>query len=448
MATPALVQALPPAHRAESLPVLVRPGDGQVIVSDYQLRQDAQHIELGWLADPMTFGYQLVARPVEGKVEVAGYVPNEAIKRHVLEVARASATATVVDQLKLHPSLAVRTPGNTTGDLRKEAASLLLEAFPGQASNFALEAEPDGKVVVTGSVGSVEDKLAVSKRLRRLGGCTCVENRLAIGAVASMTRPAPVAVPVPVAAAPQVTEVASPVPVAPVSRADRTTWMQPTPTSWVQTPAPVPASTGIAQASVQTSEPLPVILPVKAEEPALPVPARTQPVPEPSGATPLLHATTAPAAPPPMPKPLSEETKTVAALMPSHESPTLLHKEPSAPEGGAYVSTGVILRKSEKAPPSPEAGGAYVSKGTMIITRHSSAPAEPVAVPVAALRQRIAAVCGKAVHDLELVPLAEGKVEVRFKAASAADGERLTAQIVAIPELAPYQLSFQVRLDH
>jgi hypothetical protein len=124
-------------------------------------------------------------------------------------------------------------------------------------------------------------------------------------------------------------------------------------------------------------------------------------------------------------------------------------KDAAAPAGG-YVSTGVILRKSaspEAAPKPAAAGGApYVSTGTMIVSHHASHAAP--AVPTDALKHCVEAVCGKAAHDVKVVATADNKVEVRFKTASAAEGDRLIPKLAALPEFGPYQVAFQVELDH
>jgi hypothetical protein len=185
-------------------------------------------------------------------------------------------------------------------------------------------------------------------------------------------------------------------------------------------------------------------IPEPAPKPTWNVPPMTAPA--------TLLAQPAPLAPVAAPNCLPEGATTVAALMPAPEPANLPKKEAGPPAGSAYVSSGVILRKSEPTPPAPTstpaAGAPYVSKGTMVVSRQGSTPTGGEAVPVAVLQRRVEQVCGRAAKNIEVVALSDNKVEVRFIVVSARDGEQLSARIVAIPELAPYQVSFQVRLDH
>jgi hypothetical protein len=415
MATPVLGQSLRPGVAVAGPAVQVRHDNQPAGATDLQLQLEAVRVELGWLSDPRTFGYQLVAHPLAGTVEARGYVPNEAVKQHALAVARARAGCAVVDRLKVHPDLVQRTGGGSAEELRGAALVLLAEAFPEAAGGFVVQALPDGEVTVSGTVASLADKLAVSRRLRHLGACTCVANRLEVGTVARM----PLREPAPVASAARGVQQTSwqlpddqswgqpstPTPVAAPPRLDPVPKGHPAAVSWSDTGKPArpinwAPTTGVTQAVLKTDKPLPPLTQVRAEEPAP-------------------------------------------------------RKETAAPAGG-YVSAGVILRKSSSADTAPQSaagtkpaadpGAPYVSSGTMILAHHISQAAS--AVPTAALKRRVEAVCGLAAHDVEVVAQPGNKVEVRFRTGNATDTDRLTAKIVGLPEFGPYEVSFQVQLEH
>jgi hypothetical protein len=436
MTSPVLAQPVPAAAGVPA--ARVREADRRGGEADDRARREAALVELGWGADPRTFACRLTAHPVGGAVEVRGYVPNEATRLHALAIAHASTALAVVDQLTVYPNLSQRKDGDFGYALRQGALTLLAGAFPDQAGAFLVCAQPDGQVTVSGTVRTLDDKVAVSRRLRSLAGCTCVINELDVNpgaaALPPQVAPRPTALPAPVA---------------------RTANNLPAPGPVVPRVAPPPA---VMQTAFQTPAPLPQ-----------PPPANTE-------ATPAAWAGVVPEKQATAPSPEPEPNRAVPA--------------PSDPPAGGYVSTGVLLHKraevpanvtpttAEAAPPAvvsapavvrppaveqviapeppappaaprPVAESAlpYVSSGTMVVAR-AAPPSAPVStVPVAALKRRIEGVCGRSAHDIQVVPLAENKLEVRLKVASIADGGRLSAKIMGIKELARYRVSFQVRVD-
>jgi hypothetical protein len=133
-------------------------------------------VEIAWLADPVTFPYYLEARATANSLEVRGYVPNQAVRDHALNLARVYAALPIVDAVKEHPSLLVKPGQMSPQQLHNAVASALREALPRQAPQLQARCDPDGKVVVTGSVQTSEERLLVSHALRRLYGCTSVQN--------------------------------------------------------------------------------------------------------------------------------------------------------------------------------------------------------------------------------------------------------------------------------
>ena len=157
--------------------------DGQPVtgpVLDSHTILEEMKVELALLADPMTFGCNLSPK-LDGKAMlVRGYVPNEKVRDHALEIARTSTHLPVADGLKIHPSLAMRGAGVAVAVLQQGAEELLAEEFPEIASSIEIKATVTGQITLTGSARSFEEKLAVSQRLRRLNGCTSVINQLKV----------------------------------------------------------------------------------------------------------------------------------------------------------------------------------------------------------------------------------------------------------------------------
>lgn len=133
-------------------------------------------IELAWLADPVTFPYFLEARASGASLEVRGFVPNKAVREKALNIARVHCPLKVVDAMKEHGSLAVPPASRSPEQLKNAVQTALREAFPKHYQNLQVQCFPGGMVQVSGTVMSYDQKLAVSQSLRRLHGCTSINN--------------------------------------------------------------------------------------------------------------------------------------------------------------------------------------------------------------------------------------------------------------------------------
>ena len=138
------------------------------------------NVEVAWLADPVTFPYYLEAHADARQLEVRGYVPTKAVREHALRIAQVYSSLPVADAMREHPSLLVRPTQMSPQQLQNSVQSSLRVALPKQYQLLKVECGADGKVVVAGPVNSVEEKLAVSHSLRRLHGCTSVQNQTAL----------------------------------------------------------------------------------------------------------------------------------------------------------------------------------------------------------------------------------------------------------------------------
>ena len=133
-------------------------------------------VEVAWLADPVTFPYYLEAHATNSQLEVRGYVPNKAVREQALRIAQVYSSLPVADAMKEHPSLLIRPSQMSPQQLQSSVTSSLRVALPKQYQQLKAECGSDGKVYVVGTVNTFEEKLAVSHSLRRLHGCTSVQN--------------------------------------------------------------------------------------------------------------------------------------------------------------------------------------------------------------------------------------------------------------------------------
>jgi hypothetical protein len=134
------------------------------------------NVEVAWLADPVTFPYYLEARADAARLEVRGYVPNQAVREHALRIAQVYSSLPVADALKEHASLLVKPTQMSAQQMQNSVQSSLRVALPKQYQQLRIDCGDDGKVFVSGPLNNVEERIAVSHALRRLHGCTSVQN--------------------------------------------------------------------------------------------------------------------------------------------------------------------------------------------------------------------------------------------------------------------------------
>lgn len=164
---PALCPAAPPPT----------PTAAVLLVSPEQLRSEAARVELAWLANPALYHLPLTVRVQGQGLEVSGQVPDEEMRQQVLQTARQSC------YLPIHDTLAVTHAGRTPipkEQLLGSAREVLTRQLGTRAASMQAAATADGQIVLRGEVASLEDKLAASRALRGLAGCSRVVNRLSV----------------------------------------------------------------------------------------------------------------------------------------------------------------------------------------------------------------------------------------------------------------------------
>ena len=139
-------------------------------------RATEANIEIAWLADPATFPYYLEANTTPKQLEVRGYVPNKTVREQALKIAQMHSSLPVIDSMKEHASLTVRPAHLAPQQLQSSVQSSLKVALPKQHQQLKVDIGNEGMVFVSGQVTSLDEKLAVSHALRRLHGCTSVQN--------------------------------------------------------------------------------------------------------------------------------------------------------------------------------------------------------------------------------------------------------------------------------
>lgn len=166
--------------RRQQAPVRTdRYGSGTLLSTEHQ-RLAEMKVELALLGDIATFPYDFSARASGDTVELRGHVPNDMIRQRAMELARHSTFRRVIDGLRIQPNLSVRSILRPPPVVQREGIELLQGELGEPAKQMSLEARPNGVVVLTGRIDSVESKLEISRLFRRLSGCSAVINELTI----------------------------------------------------------------------------------------------------------------------------------------------------------------------------------------------------------------------------------------------------------------------------
>jgi hypothetical protein len=148
--------------------------------TEAQTRVEAIQIELAWLADPVTCPYNLGIYPSGAAFEVRGFVPTEAVRSQALKVARGLTRRMVTDGIRIYPGMAIPTANEAPEAMQKAATETLIQAMGDRGRTLVVRAKPGGQLTVTGTAGCYEEKLVISRLLRRVRGCSAVVNELTV----------------------------------------------------------------------------------------------------------------------------------------------------------------------------------------------------------------------------------------------------------------------------
>lgn len=143
-------------------------------------RLEEMRVELALLSDPSTFPYAVAASARIGALDLYGFVPNNGIRQHVLDVARRTTILMVHDDMGLKPTPRPQPSPCPPSVLQKEGMELLQNEMGETAKQVSLEARLNGVIVVKGRIDTFENKVKISRLFRQLAGCGSVVNQLIV----------------------------------------------------------------------------------------------------------------------------------------------------------------------------------------------------------------------------------------------------------------------------
>jgi osmotically-inducible protein OsmY len=454
------------------------PGDkvGRLKADDLlERRRMEMRVEIAWLADPVTFPCHLEAHVTHEALEARGYVTDSAVREKALKIAREVSGKRVVDATRYHRARSRPVLTRPETAVQRDAVRLLRQVHPVHATTVKVETQPNGRLVVEGTLASLEDKFAVSRCLSHVGGCKCVDNQL---------RALDESVPEPLIAE---KKEPSDRPIENKSQSDprllQVILSRRVPTANV-TVIPGPNGTMVVTGSVDRTGDIEILMRAAGDmvggrervtnalrlRQGPPEVARIdiattkqettkttsvkqsyslvqhlQPA-EVSSAAPVKHPekeTTIWIGSSPEPQAPERPAK-----QPSPAVLVLNQPKPTSVQSKIHGSTQTVAVKkpvSETKKITTPAAEPYVTTGVILIERQEepARPAKPL-LAFSQLQRCIASACRKKPGDVEIKPLSASKLSVRVKASGFDEGDRLKDKIFGLPELAPYQIDLDI----
>ncbi len=448
--------------------------EGTAIVYEGHLRLEEMKVELAWLADIAAFPYYLGARASGETLSVRGYVPNEMVRQKAVDIARQNTYLKVRDELKIQRNLSLRPSLRTADALHTDGMELLRKSLGESARSMSLAARPNGIVVLTGHIDSVESKLEVSKLMRQLSGCYGAMNQLAVEEiirdgqrVARVTRDGSITVP-PMALGQQPETFAAPAPMPTASQPRFESEKKSTVPTLLPSPSGrhLDAQDGELQLpNVEPSKPaqpkqsgtkldalIPPQLPARWGQPPTPKPQNS-----PSNPTPeKIGSTTNRKTPSPTIQggrsAMSWESQTKKPSPAASTTDMTWHRpsdgEESEPKPTASKTKETTRKASSSSPAWPPAYQTGAPKnegrpGTITFDDDPTPPHQPAPLPMGSshsissdqLERQVKSACGRQAREVRVEPQRDGSILVRVKVSSLSTSDQLTRKILAIPDM-------------
>lgn len=149
-------------------------------LEDSKALAESMKVHIEFLADPSISATDLTPSIKNGTMVIKGNVNNNEIADNAIALASRHTTLKVASEIKSWPYPSIKpskVPVETLqAGANKVATTELLIAYP----KVSVSVSPDGSIIATGPVVTLEDKLEISKRLRKIPGCQRVVNKIVV----------------------------------------------------------------------------------------------------------------------------------------------------------------------------------------------------------------------------------------------------------------------------
>ncbi|MEN9672624.1 MAG: hypothetical protein RL553_889 [Planctomycetota bacterium] len=141
---------------------------------------ESMRIHVEFLADPLISTTDIAPSVKSGKMILIGNASNNTIANNAIALASKHTTCKVVSEIRIWPvsfDKTTKVPVETLqANTNKVASAEFQTAYP----KLTTAVSEDGSIIVSGPVVTLEDKLEISKRLRKVTGCQRVINKMTV----------------------------------------------------------------------------------------------------------------------------------------------------------------------------------------------------------------------------------------------------------------------------
>jgi len=138
----------------------------------------AMEIQLEFLADSTISNTDIHAYFRKGKLVIKGNANQQSVAKKAKSLAEKVTKIPIQDEIRVWPFPTYVTQKSSQENLQKAAEKCVYMELGALYPKLKAMAQADGTILVKGPIISLEDKLEVSKKLRKIPGCTRVENQL------------------------------------------------------------------------------------------------------------------------------------------------------------------------------------------------------------------------------------------------------------------------------
>lgn len=148
--------------------------------SDAEGLQRALQIQLEFLADTTVSSTDITANYLNGKIVLKGNSNQQVIAKKARQIAEKNSTLPIKEEIRIWPFPSLSPQKASLETLQKSAEKTTNLELAAMYPKLKAQAHKDGTITIRGPIVSLEDKVEVSKRLRKIPGCLKVENLLEI----------------------------------------------------------------------------------------------------------------------------------------------------------------------------------------------------------------------------------------------------------------------------
>jgi len=140
----------------------------------------SMRIHIEFLEDPLISTTDISPSVKNGKMILNGNVSNNTIANNAVALATRLTTCKVVSEIRIWPVSFDKTTKVPVEALQANTNKVVSAEFQTAYPKLTTTVSADGSIIVSGPVVTLEDKLEISKRLRKVTGCQRVVNKMTV----------------------------------------------------------------------------------------------------------------------------------------------------------------------------------------------------------------------------------------------------------------------------